>query len=315
MNDGSQLHDQFRRAAAAITVEGGSADDVRTRLRAAQHRRVVARWSAAVAVVAVVAGAVALAAARHDDDSPTINPQHTIAVDYEKSVFHQKYALECRHGEIDRTGMFDDVTIETWSTPNQQHWRTLYSYPDGSTVEVVAEGGYYSTQTGLWSRGEPKLGKVGCLTVQPAGEDVLDWFWQGQAWVYQLNQPVENPERVDGAPLDTAGMPPPIATSPSGRRYYAMFDQATAVPGTFADSLGREASKLRLQWGDGKGDVWEWFRDPSTHRILEFAQHNDLDQVGTYVATMTVVESGRMMVAADLFDTQDLTEDSIPYSP
>jgi len=113
-------------------------------------------------------------------------------------------------------------------------------------------------------------------------------------------------------------MPPPIATSASGRRSYAMYDQATSVPGTFTDSLGREAGKLRLQWGsdDGSGqanpDVWEWFLDPSTGRILEFVQHNDHFRVGNYVSTMTVVERGRLIVGADLFDTSGFNEASAP---
>ena len=65
MNDESQLHDQFRRAGESIPVEGGSPDDVRARLRAVQHRQIVARWTAAIASVALVTGAFALAATRH----------------------------------------------------------------------------------------------------------------------------------------------------------------------------------------------------------------------------------------------------------
>ncbi|MDO8403111.1 MAG: hypothetical protein Q7T27_06410 [Pseudomonas sp.] len=58
MNDGSQLHFQFRRAAAAITVEGGSPDDVRSRLRSVRRQRVVARrvGGAAVGVMLVASG-------------------------------------------------------------------------------------------------------------------------------------------------------------------------------------------------------------------------------------------------------------------
>lgn len=320
MNDGSHLHDQFRRAAAAITVADGSPDDVRARLRVTQRRRVVLRWSAAVAVVAIAAGAVAVLAT-HQDDSPSINPQRTIEVEYERSVFHQQATLECRHGEIDTTGKVNDVTIETWATLDHQHWRTLYTYSDGSTLDVVAEGGYYDSQSALWYRGEPKIAKVGCLTVQPAGEDGLNSMMAigGQVAVYRLNQPVENPERTSTNTVGSDGLPPPIAIGTSGGHYYAMYDQANRLPGTFVDSQGRTATKRQIVWGepgqDGKAtpDVWDYFFDPVSGKVLEFVQHNFLDQVGSYVGTMTVMDSGHVIVDAGMFDTSGFTEGSTPY--
>jgi hypothetical protein len=254
-------------------------------------------WAPVAAAVIVIAAVIGLyALARRDDPATIDGPATTIAEPAATiDVRHNTYEVTitgdvvCDH-PIDSTGHFSTYSVDTWSDRAGRQWRTTITYPDGSTVDRIAQGSAVYP-TGAFERGQLRAAQLGCMQSSETYVLSIDALFDG---VFALDI---GPELIDE------------------RAYVQLFsDQGTQVSGDHVDSRGRQ-SQLWEERIDGFGgfgtaadrpllQVQRWWVDPTDGTTVTERQFvNTVEGLGTATMTGTLVSTEAAAVPADVFDT------------
>lgn len=142
-----QLIDSMPDPPAFERLEG---DRSRVTNRQTRSGLIVALGSA-LTVFAVV-GVAAMISTPEDAAGPVV-------VDHQIAQYQLDMTVACEGGAIEQTGRFDSYTIETWTDDAGGRSRTLVTYPDGSTFEVVRDG---NVRGKVYARGEQQGIGVTC---------------------------------------------------------------------------------------------------------------------------------------------------------
>lgn len=254
-------------------------------------------WATVAAAVIVIATVVGLVALVKRDDPATIDGPATTITEPAATIDarHNTYEVTitgdvvCDH-PIDSTGRFSTYSVDTWSDRAGRQWRTTITYPDGSTVDRIAQGSAVYP-TGLFERGQLRAAQVGCMQSSETFVLSVDALFDG---VFALDI---GPELIDE------------------RAYVELFsDQGTQVSGDHVDSRGRPSQlwEGRIDGFGGFGSaadrplvqVQRWWVDPTDGTTVTERQFvNTVEGLGTATMTGTLVSSEAAAVAADVFDT------------
>lgn len=300
MNDIEQrLSELMARKAAAADVRP-EPDFLRTRAAVRHAGARAARWTtprlvaiAAAAVVLVVGVVLTVTVGRDAPDAVDGGPGGGITVYHQRVEMTLDAQLECDE-PIDTTGTFLTAIVDTYSDRVGRQWRSIATYPDGSTREWIHLGSaIYPTESA--ERGTAEAGRVGC--VLPNGERVEMWGLPSDGF-YTLDTLRElAPDEIPYVlPMERRG---------------------TRIDGR-TDSMGRPAVLWqRVNEGtaefSGSGElslhqVDEWYVDAADlNHIVEHRLTDATSGMGRFAYTEVLVADGQITVDADFFDTEGYT--------
>lgn len=211
-----------------------------------------------------------------------------VTVVHESVAYRQEAQLTCADAPLSRSGAFNSMTIDTWGDAAGELWRNRVTYPDGTYRDLLVIG-EPSRPREVLSSGEAKGDVLGCV-VDGNGILVAE---PGQGSLYSLNLG-RSARSNGGAPL-----------SPG----YA--ELGMRVPGSFADSEGRQAELWRqrvtgfAEFDGGRHPLvqtTEWFVESGTGRVLETRYVNQVQSLGLAQWTATLIESETSSVPKAVFD-------------
>jgi len=269
-----QLQDHLRRWAddLAAQVPPYRHSQFRGREEPVTRRRQLWVVVAAVALAAAIS-ATALWRASSDSGSRVATQGLTNTVLHEQVEYRIWAELACVMTAAPDT--FDRATIDTWADSAGRRYRSRFTYPDGSTHDVIAlDSPYYPTE--LYEQGTSRLG-------QPRCDSTPGFAVAGDgSGVYSLNPVAEIPRHPNGDPL-----------------VIGLMDTTTPVAGEFSDSAGRPA-QLREEritgfyssTGIDNRPLIQTIRvfvDPATGQINEATFTNEIQGLGRigWIATRT----------------------------
>lgn len=224
---------------------------------------------------------------------------------YERVQYAQEAELTCTGPLLARAGAFNQMTIETWGDPTTKTWRNRFTYPDGSTRDLIVLG-LPGPSSEAFGRGDVRGDVLGCPI--DGRDDRILVTEPGQGSLYSLNHPATREKTASATPAGP-GQLDLGALVPGQHLSYA--DLGTLVPGEHLDSRGRPAQLWRQDipgFAELSGprrrllQRTQWFVDPGTGRVLERTFSNQVETVGTARSIATVVESGSVTVPAKFFD-------------
>jgi hypothetical protein len=268
------------------------------------------RWVAGAVAACVLAAALVWIGRIPDHDDAVVTNRPTTTVDYERIKYTQSTNVTCPDGQLQRSGRFDDATMEFWSDVAGKRFRERVTYPDHTKVDVISRGSPYYPDA-KWIRGRPRGASYECegigIALPGPGAD------GGPG----LNSQAPKPRLSDlpgGVPDGREDMPAVVGYRELG----------TLVDAADHDSLGRLAQRWEQRvegtYTDGPSSaptgrivqLQTWFVDPSSGRVLEDVFVDTTDNLGTSTWRQVVVDSGRRSVPGDHFDTGGYHEEPVP---
>lgn len=270
------------------------------------HASAGVRAARLAAVGLVVAGVVAVVANRQSATRHLGQPQDTVPV--ESTVMHHSRIeitltaqLVCDR-QIDNTGKFTTLVIDSYSDPTGRRWATRATYPDGSTHDFIMFGSAIYPNR-FYGRGKSLNARFGCIG--PNNEEYVLSIDGSNGGPYFLNLKPE--------------------LGPGERQNVQLFrDNSTRVDGVHTDDRGRpsELWELRINGKAGYGNtadhplvqVEDWWVDPTDGTTV--TQHrftNTIDQLGTATVTATLTTDEDIPLQPSTFDATGYT--SLPTSP
>ena len=255
---------------------------------ASRSPRVAVTLAAAAITAATVVG---LAVVMDRDDKTSVSgPSPAVDVTHTQIEIALAGELEC-DTPIDTTGSFATMVVDTYSDRTGRQWRNHVTYPDGTTVDLIATGSA-AYPTGLFQRGNYRGSSLGCLGPNEerfvlAGDPTPGGF-------FTLNLSDE--------------------LSPDERPFVLSLDEvAVSVDGEYVDSLGRPSQlwEQRIEGTAGytvaNHDVLQitnwWVSSADGRTVTERRFSNTVDQLGSATETLTLVANETITVPADFFDT------------
>lgn len=251
--------------------------------------RIALTFVAAAAAVATVVGLIVVVSG--DDKSSVSGPMSTIDVHHTRIQVTLDAQLEC-DTQIDTSGKFATMVIDSYSDRSGLQWRTNVTYPDGSTVDFIARGSAIYP-TGRFQRGDYLGSSFGCIGPEEERFALVSEPFRGGFFSLNL---------VD-------------ELAPDERPFVREFSEVSKrVDGDHFDSLGRlsELWEQRTEGTAGYGSVEtfdvvqvsSWWVDATDGRtVTERRFSNDVEQLGSATETLTLVLNESLTVPDDFFDT------------
>ncbi len=269
------------------------------RLSPPRRPRVGASIAAAVLVVGVIAGLVALSHRDERSNGTVSGPMEVVHSRYEVSI---TATLTCAD-QISTDGKFTNAVIDSYSDRSGKRWRSTTTFPDGSTYDSISTGSALYP-TGMWQRGIDRDDSVGC--VGPNAEPVLMSKLPYSAGFYTLSvlQEIQPDERPFVLSLDEVGY--------------------QRIPGEHVDSQGRPSvlRELTINGSSVIGNAPEipmlqvtdaWVDPADATAMTERRFANTIDGLGSTTLTETLIFTETVVAPTDLFETTGYR--SIPTSP
>jgi hypothetical protein len=115
--------------------------------------------AAAAMVVLALVGLTVLAVRRHDSIS---GPAPAAGVHHERYEVTITGTLECDQ-QVDRAGTFSSFVVDSWSDRSNRRWRTVLTFPDGTTRDTIITGSIVAAPDQLLQRGTYRGTEFACV--------------------------------------------------------------------------------------------------------------------------------------------------------